>query len=111
MPPENGFGRQKIAVAVGDMEDHGLAGMHPVQDAFIIEGTYPCDSILENGKFGLSALQTVEIIFLRTAGFISAAGEHGMERQSPGKKESAVPIFAGVENRCFKFSQSKRVPV
>ena len=111
MPPENGFPGQKIPVPVGDMEDHGLAGMHPVQDAFIIEGTFPRNGILENGKFGLSPLQTVEIILLRPAGFIAAAGEHGMERHGPGKKESAVPVFAGVENRCFKFSQSVRVPV
>ena len=68
MPPESGFGGQKIPVVMGNMKDHGLAGMHPVQDAFIFEGTLPGDGILENGKCGLSPLQTVEIVFFRPAG-------------------------------------------
>ena len=110
MPPESGSRGQKIPVVMGNMKDHGLAGMHAVEDAFIIEGTFPCDGILENGKSGLSPLQTVEIILLRPPGLISAAGEHGMERHGPGKKESAVPVFVPFENRCFKLSQSERVP-
>jgi hypothetical protein len=85
--------------------------MHPVQDAFIFEGTFPGDRILENGKFGLSPLKAVEIILFIPAGFITAASQHGMERQGPGKKESAVPVFVPFENLCFNGFQDRSVPV